>query len=91
MEAPPLPVLVNDPDGADAARLRLRRKSNIRRLFSRSKSRQRINVQEQPVQATASPVFDTPIVLDATTLCDDVEDFERDKYEWAVVYENQRG
>ncbi|KAF9526470.1 hypothetical protein CPB83DRAFT_896134 [Crepidotus variabilis] len=97
--APPIPLLDDDPEGADAARQRLAPKSRWSRLFERGKKRgkTRLNgdqqVEEVEVVGVMRPssLYDAPITLDASSLVDQRVDMYRDQYEWAVVYENQRG
>ncbi|KAH9486929.1 Meiotically up-regulated gene 65 protein [Psilocybe cubensis] len=91
---PPLALLQDDPHVLDQARKRLHKKSRFSRLFSRrSSSRLRPQQSDDSLQDTPGlQVFDTdntPIHLDNTALA--AEDVYTDRYEWAVLYENQRG
>ena len=106
MDPPPPPpsfiVKDNDLHAADSARQRLTKKPFIRlslslpdlRLLPPShktrKSLQRLKLGQQPEQRQEESVLDAvPIALSPSSV-DDQDEYE-DKYEWAIVYENQRG
>ena len=92
---PPPPVLQDDdPSLVDPAHSRLSPKSsfsrllslpklNLNRLFSASVSSQ------NQLNNTPDLCDNTPINLDNSALVD--QSFDQDRYEWAVLYENQRG
>lgn len=94
-EPPPPPTLIkDDPVAADAARKRFTQKSRLlslpnlrgRRISFSNKPLQK----ENTVQATQDdPSTSEPITLDNTALNDSIQ--VKDRYEWAIVYENQRG
>jgi len=102
---PPPPPLQDDPEGAVAARQRLAPKSRLSQLFGKSKlttsastpslrKRRKSTTSEGSSQdnqgpSTQSIDVDRPINLDNTALIG--EDTYQDRYEWAIVYENQRG
>ena len=95
MDIPPPPPVIQDDDSSlvDPARRRLSPKSfarllslpnlNLNRFLSASFSSQK--------QLNYIPDLcdNTPINLDNSVLID--QDFVQDRYEWAVLYENQRG
>ena len=90
-DAPPPPLLRDDPAAADAARHRLQRKSSALAFLRKRRT------SRSPSPPPSTPSFtrqslqqaDVPIVLDGSALTHTKA--ERDKYEWAIVYENQRG
>lgn len=96
MDIPPPPPVIqgDDPSLIDPARRRLTPKSsfarllslpnlNLNRLLSPSFSSQK------QLNKTPDLCDNTPINLDNSALID--QDFFQDRYEWAVLYENQRG
>jgi len=103
---PPPPLLQDDPEGAAAARQRLAPKSRLSQLFAKTKlskstsapslkrtrdpsvSDEHPTPEEPPLSAQSIDVA-APINLDNTALIG--EDIYQDRYEWAIVYENQRG
>ncbi|KAG5647995.1 hypothetical protein DXG03_007029 [Asterophora parasitica] len=99
MELPPPACVTRDePAAADAARRRLAQKSRFPRLLSRkdlkgSKSSPDLTTAQLIASTSAQPLeyraHASLITLDSTNLeaCDEYTD----KYEWAIVYENQRG
>jgi hypothetical protein len=92
---PPPPVIQDDdPSLVDPGRRRLSPKSsfarllslpnlNLNRLLSTSFSSQKLN------NNTPDLCDNSPINLDNSALID--HDFDKDRFEWAVLYENQRG
>lgn len=95
---PPSFVQKDDYSAADPARQRLVPKSRFPRFLSlpnlRSSKQTPPPPQQSPPQDTDAGLQVQPEVLnlihlDAAQLNDDEE--YQDKYEWAIVYENQRG
>ncbi|KAF4623334.1 hypothetical protein D9613_001811 [Agrocybe pediades] len=103
---PPNPSLLvpdDDPTVIDSANKKLRKKSRLSRIFSRSNAPNKSPLTENQSPSSsrsdlslsssrevqASGLDDSPINLDNSALCG--EDVHIDRYEWAVVYENQRG
>jgi len=85
---PPPPSLAQDPFVVDAVHKRLSSKS---RFFP--KLRLRANKKESPLQLpdiNASVPDCASIALDNVALQEQHDD-TKDRYEWAIVYENQRG
>jgi len=79
---PPSALIQDDPAAADSARRKIAPKSRLFRLFASRR------VEEPPVPTVTVEAPDsTPIILD----CSSLEDVSTDRYEWAVLYENQRG
>jgi len=82
---PPSALIQDDPAAADSARRKIAPKSRLSRLFSFPSPRR---VEEPPaLTVTVLAPDSTPITLDSSSL----EDVSTDRYEWAVLYENQRG
>lgn len=93
---PPETLVRDDPELAARARARLSKQSRLSRIFSLpnfrpiapQSSRDSSSSQESP--ATQVPPIDiTPINLDNSALAG--EGIYTDRYEWAILYENQRG
>ena len=88
---PPSALIQDDPAAADPARRKVAPKSRLSRLFAfrSSPNLRRVSSQEEPPVSNVAvlDVDNTPITLDCSTL----EDVFTDRYEWAVLYENQRG
>lgn len=95
MDIPPPPPVIQDGDLSLAPR-RLSSKSsftrllslpnlNLNRLFSASFHSQLLNNNNN----TPDLCDDAPINLDNSALID--QDFDHDRFEWAILYENQRG
>lgn len=87
---PPSALIQDDPAAADPARRKVAPKSRLSRLFAfrSTPNLRRVSSQEEPPVLNLSVDVDsTPITLDCSTL----EDVFTDRYEWAVLYENQRG
>lgn len=95
MDIPPPPPVIQDDDPSlvGPARRRISPKSsfirllslpnlNLNRLLSVSSSQKQLN-------DTPDLCDNTPINLDNSALID--QDFDQDRFEWAVLYENQRG
>ena len=93
MDIPPPPLVIQDDDPSlvDPARRRLSPKSSFARLLSLPKTRLLSASFSSQKQLNNIPDLcdNTPINLDNSALID--QDFVRDRYEWAVLYENQRG
>lgn len=98
----PPPFLENDPDGAQVARQRLAPKKGLARLVSNTKlklsssaplkSKKSVDTSESTAEAPEVQSFQTaevPISLDSTALIGNY--IHQDKYQWAILYENQRG
>lgn len=100
-ESAPSPFLQEDPDGADAARQKLAPKKGLARFLSKtvvkrkvstsSSSSHSLSTESEPEQNVLVARLDTPISLDSTVLLDGDGDINQDQYQWAVIYENQRG
>lgn len=97
-QIPPPPAFIQKDDysAADLARKRLVPKSRFTHFLSlpnlrTSNSKQNQKSPEQLTDTELQPQTDDlkPIKLDASQLNDEGE--YKDKYEWAIVYENQRG
>ncbi|KAG5635571.1 hypothetical protein H0H81_010756 [Sphagnurus paluster] len=94
---PPASIARDDYAAADIARKRLAPKSRLPHFLSlpnlkvsSKPTKQGKNLQANPIpRAVDDPIPDSLIVLDPATL--DTSDEYTDKYEWAIVYENQRG
>ena len=100
---PPLALVKDDdPQVVEAANTRVPKKSRLSRLFSWPRSRSRHDLldtdsrseeshtpPETEPQILVSGVDTAPISLDNSALLG--QDVYQDRYEWAVVYENQRG
>ncbi|KAF8807412.1 hypothetical protein BYT27DRAFT_7223239 [Phlegmacium glaucopus] len=89
---PPPPVLQDDdPSVVDLARRRLAPSSPLTRLLKLLKLRSLSSPKQLLLVDDNTPdtCDDTPINLDNSALID--QDFVKDRYEWAVLYENQRG
>jgi hypothetical protein len=88
---PPSALIQDDPAAADPARRKIAPKSRLSRLFAfrSSPNLRRVSSQEEPpvLNVASLDVDSTPITLDSSTL----EDVFTDRYEWAILYENQRG
>ena len=97
MDSIPPPPLVaiqnNDPSLVDSARRRLAPKSSFTRLLSLNLNLNRLwpsfSSLKQLDNNTPDLSDNSPINLDDSALID--KDFVKDRYEWAVLYENQRG
>ena len=94
MAIPPPPVVQgDDPSLVGPARRRLSPKSPFARLLplpNLNLNRLLSAPQKQLNNTPDSDLCDnTPINLDNSALID--QDFVQDRYEWAVLYENQRG
>ncbi|KAF8973928.1 hypothetical protein BDZ97DRAFT_1648189 [Flammula alnicola] len=96
-QGPPSPLaLVQDvPEAADQARQRFAKKSCFSRFFSLS-NLQRTSLSTPSPPSEESPLVQqfvasdfTPISLDNSSLVG--QDIYTDRYEWAILYENQRG
>ena len=98
---PPPNVLQDDPDGADAARQRLAPKKGFARLLSKP-SNLKLSAPLRKSSSAACLDYDArddflyvqhdlPICLDSTALIAQEDFLDQDKYQWAVLYENQRG
>lgn len=90
-ELVPEPAFISTDDysAADPARRRLVQKSRFIRLRSAFKrEKQPAIITEPSVTVTTTNCLDD-IYLDSTKL--DTSDEHTEKYQWAVVYENQRG
>ncbi|SRR6266508_4420388 len=97
-EPPPSPFLQEDPGGADAARLKLAPKKGLARLLSTSVVKRKVSTSSSSSKSSSEPEqnvqvsrLDTSISLDSTALIDGGGDINEDQYQWAVIYENQRG
>ena len=88
---PPSALIQDDPAAADPARRKIAPKSRLSRLFAfrSSPNLRRVYSEEEPdvPNVTVLDVDSKPITLDNSTL----ESVCTDRYEWAVLYENQRG
>ena len=95
--APPPPTSVSrdDYDAVNAARERFTRKTRFPYFLSlpnlrRSRSTSHIDHSAPSADIQDQTVFNAPFIsLDSSGLDD--QDEYKDKYEWAIVYENQRG
>lgn len=95
MDIPPPPPVIQDDDSlVGSARRRLSAKSSFARLLSLPN----LNLNRllpasfsshKQLNDTPDLCDNTPINLDNSALID--QDFDQDRYEWAVLYENQRG
>ena len=94
MDIPPPPPVIQDDDLSLAPR-RLSSKSSFTRLLSLPNlSLNRLfsasfSSQKQLNDNTPDLCDNSPINLDNSALID--QDFDKDRFEWAVLYENQRG
>ena len=91
MDIPPPPPVIQDDDPSLVDRRRLSSKSSFARLLSLPSlnlNRLLFSSQKQ-INNTPELCDNTPINLDDSALID--QDFDQDRYEWAVLYENQRG
>ena len=89
---PPLVIQNDDPSVADLTRRRLAPNSRLARLLSLPNLRSSPSFsspKQPPVTNTPDVSDNTPINLDDSALID--QSFVKDRYEWAVLYENQRG
>jgi len=95
---PPLTLIEDDPAAADPARQKIAPKSRFSRLFSLPNLRSSSSPNLRRISSASSPnkeetpaivIDSTPITLDSSALIG--EDVLTDRYEWAVLYENQRG
>ncbi len=95
---PPLALILDDPAAADPARQKIAPKSRFSRLFSLPNRHSSSSPNLRPVSPVSSSSEEeppalaadsTPIALDSSTLVG--EGVVTDHYEWAVLYENQRG
>jgi len=88
---PPSALIQDDPAAADPARRKVAPKSRLSRLFAfrSTPNLHRVPSQEElpALNLSVLDVDSTPITLDCSTL----GDVFTDRYEWAVLYENQRG
>ncbi|KAG6842204.1 hypothetical protein C0991_000174 [Blastosporella zonata] len=91
MSSPPPPLSKDDYSAADPARKRIAAKSRLFSLPTFKSSSQLKSKTHSTAWAVSgeSPGPASLIILDSTSL--DSIDVFTDKYEWAVVYENQRG
>ncbi|KAF8909026.1 hypothetical protein CPB84DRAFT_1813266 [Gymnopilus junonius] len=97
LQPPPPLALVkdDDPQFLQAANKKLPKKSRLSRLFSLPDLRSRhqaLDTEDNrapPLEFHVSGVDATPINLDNSALL--AQDIHNDRYEWAVLYENQRG
>jgi hypothetical protein len=99
------PFLENDPDGAQVARQRFAPKKGLARLLSKNKlkvsslasfksgnSADTAESTTEPPDEQSSQIaqtLDAPISLDSAALIGG--DVHKDRYQWAILYENQRG
>ena len=93
---PPPPVIQDDDPLVGPSRRRLSPKSSFTRLLSLANLNLNrllsasFSSQKQLNNTPDSDLCDNiPINLDDSALID--QDFDKDRYEWAVLYENQRG
>ncbi|KAF8168093.1 hypothetical protein B0H34DRAFT_45161 [Crassisporium funariophilum] len=90
---PPPALLQGDPTVTQLVRQRLAPKFRLARLLhspSRTRRKSTLNEQHTPVEDSEPPSLDPEAInLDNTALID--HDIHEDRYEWAVLYENQRG
>ncbi|PPQ80830.1 hypothetical protein CVT25_001955 [Psilocybe cyanescens] len=92
---PPLVLVQDDPHVVNEARKRFVKKSRFSRIFSRHSSSPQLRPKSSNISSENTPdlrAYDadnTPINLDNTALAG--EGIYTDRYEWAVLYENQRG
>jgi hypothetical protein len=91
---PPLVIQDDDPSLVNSARRRLAPKSSFARLLSLPNLNRRFwpsfsSLIKQQNSNTPDLSDNTPINLDDSALID--QDFVEDRFEWAVLYENQRG
>ncbi|KAF8898736.1 hypothetical protein BD779DRAFT_1485309 [Infundibulicybe gibba] len=92
---PPPPLVAEQDDGAsEAARRRLAPRSRFPHFFSLPNLKSQ-SPPKSPAKSQASqqpiPDSDTPGLITLDRSCLDGEDELQDKYEWAILYENQRG
>ena len=101
----PPPFLEIDPDGAQVARQRFAPKKGLAHLLSKNKlnvsslaSLKSGNSTDTAESTTEPPheqsfqiaqTLDAPISLDSAALLGG--DVHKDRYQWAILYENQRG
>jgi hypothetical protein len=93
MDIPPPPPVIqgDDPSLVGPARKGLSPKSSFTRLLSLP-NLNRLSASfssQNQLNNTPDLCDNTPINLDNSALID--HDFVQDRYEWAVLYENQRG
>ena len=90
---PPPPPVIKDDDLflVDPGRRRLSPKSSFARLLSlpNLNLNRLLSASQKQHNNTPDLCDNTPINLDSSALID--QDFIQDRYEWAVLYENQRG
>jgi hypothetical protein len=95
MDIPPPPPVIQDDDPSlvGPTRRRLSSKSSFARLLSLPNlNLNRLSASfssQKQLNNTPDLCDNTPINLDNSALVD--QDFDQDRYEWAVLYENQRG
>jgi hypothetical protein len=102
----PPPFLEIDPDGAQLARQRFAPKKGLAHLLSKNKlkvsslaslkSGNSTDTAESTTEPSheqssqiAAQTLDAPISLDSAALIGG--DVHKDRYQWAILYENQRG
>ena len=97
---PPPNALRDDPEGAHAARQRLAPKNGLARLLAKSsklklaspkQKRSPTTDSDDPHEDLLRVQHDLPICLDGKALISQDDTLDKDKYQWAVLYENQRG
>jgi len=91
MLPPPPNVLQDDPHGADAARQRLAPKKGLARLLSRPSFPKLSAPLPSSVPDPPDEPLHVPIALDSTALISHDHPLDQDEFQWAVLYENQRG
>jgi hypothetical protein len=89
MDIPPPPPVVQDDDPFLVRRRRSLKSSFARLLFLPNLNLNRLFSSQKHLNNTPDLCDNTPINLDNSALID--QDFVQDRYEWAVLYENQRG
>lgn len=91
--SPPPPTLIqDDPSAADLARKRFAPRARFLSLPSLRSPPSKPSLKPSTETTTLeidSTNIDTPINLDNSALIND--DYSKDLYQWAVIYENQRG
>lgn len=95
---PPPNILQDDPEGADAARQRLIPKKGFARLISKS-SKLKLGKKSSVTCGNDLDTHDNflhvphggPISLDCSAMISRDDSTDKDKFQWAVLYENQRG
>lgn len=90
----PPPTIEDEPNAADAARRRLQRKEHFFRLKSKSSKENKRKSKSTSNDDLTFDVLETgPDEADITLMKEPnaLDDVTKDVYEWAIVYENQRG